>query len=511
MQIQTLEILVVEASDALRAAMVAQLEALGATRITAAAGTADALQRMRGQRFDVVLSGWNTKLMDGLALLKAVRADERLRHVGMVMVTADAGPDEVEEAIASGVSELLVKPYTGTLLQSKLVQSVGRREPAAPPAPRPAGTRHSLLVVDDTPENLQLVAQLFADEYEVRAVRSGERALQICTGDSPPDLVLLDVMMPGMDGFEVARRMREHPTSETIPVVFVTALHETRHEKRGLDLGAVDYVTKPIDPDLLRLRVRNFMRWVDRHKQRQAELDAQIAAARAREGVEELLRHDLRSPIAGVLGAAHLLDQVPGLPVSARRLARLVTVAGTQALDTMNLSGAMLRIEAGTFSYEAEPVDLEELVRQAVDLAGVWRESKSLAFDLATEPAWALADRALCTSVLNNLLRNACEAAPAGSTVRLQVTAGAEVAVTIRNQGAVAQDVRERFFERYVTGGKRGGSGLGTYSARLLTEAQGGHIAMRTSDADDSTELTVSLPCAPVPQLAGADATQGHG
>ena len=103
MQIQALEILVVEASEALRAAMVAQLQGLGARHITAEASPADALQRMRGQRFDVVLSGWNAKLMDGLALLKAVRADERLRDIAMVMVTADADHAQVEEAIASGV------------------------------------------------------------------------------------------------------------------------------------------------------------------------------------------------------------------------------------------------------------------------------------------------------------------------------------------------------------------------------------------------------------------------
>ena len=495
MQIQALEILVVEASEALRAAMVAQLQGLGARHITAEASPADALQRMRGQRFDVVLSGWNAKLMDGLALLKAVRADERLRDIAMVMVTADADHAQVEEAIANGVSELLVKPYTGTLLQAKLEQSVGGREPAPAAAPA-AATRHSLLVVDDTPENLQLVAQLFADEYEVRAVRSGERALQICTGDAPPDLVLLDVMMPGMDGFEVARRLREHPSSEHLPVIFVTALNESRHEKRGLDLGAVDYVTKPIDPDLLRLRVRNFLRGVARHKQRQAEFDAQLAAARQREGVEELLRHDLRNPIAAVQGVAALLQQQEAMPASAQRLVQLVAVAGTQAMDTVNMSGALLRIQNGSFDFEPETVDVERLAREAVELAAVWRESKSLQFSVQTEPALARADTALCASVLNNLLRNACEAAPAGGTVALQVRGGAAVQVCITNPGAVSAAARDRFFERYVTSGKRGGSGLGTYSARLLTEAQGGRVEMETSDAADVTRLTITLPAA---------------
>ncbi len=507
MDIESLGILVVEESDALRAAIVEQLRTLGATRVDAADGGADALTRMQDRPFDVVLSGWNMKVMDGLALLRAIRADERLHNVAMIMVTGDVGQQQIEEAVASGVSELLVKPYTRALLHSKIVGSVEReRRPASVPVPPPApGSTVSptLLVVDDTPDNLQLIAQLFTDRFEVRAVRSGERALQICTSDQPPDLVLLDVMMPGIDGFEVARRMRAHPNSEHIPVIFVTALTSPADERAGLDLGAVDFVTKPIDPELLQLRVSNFMRLVARQKQRQAECDAQLAAARMRESAEELLRHDLRNPLAGVIGAAGLLAKQANLAPPQARLVGLISTAATQAIDLVNLSNAMFRIQTGRFTLAAEPVPIGRLLREALQLAAIWRDSKSLDFRLELPPGeadggpWALGDASLCSSILNNLLRNACEASPAGAAVVIEVDAADTVQVRLGNAGVVPLAARQGFFDRYVTSGKRGGSGLGTYSARLLTEAQGGSITMATDDAAARTTLTVALPRAP--------------
>lgn len=114
----------------------------------------------------------------------------------------------------------------------------------------------AVLVVDDTPDNILLVSDLLRDDYTVKVATSGAKALQICRSH-PPDLVLLDIMMPGMDGFEVMRRLREDPATAGIPVIFLTALADVRHEEQGFALGAVDYITKPISPPTLLARVRS--------------------------------------------------------------------------------------------------------------------------------------------------------------------------------------------------------------------------------------------------------------
>lgn len=126
-------------------------------------------------------------------------------------------------------------------------------------APGPV-VRPTILIVDDAPENLTLLSELLKLLYRVKAARTGEKALQIAQSDDPPDLILLDVMMPGMNGFEVCRRLREDVRTQRIPVIFITAQVAADEEIRGLELGAVDYLTKPINPPTVLMRVDNQLR-----------------------------------------------------------------------------------------------------------------------------------------------------------------------------------------------------------------------------------------------------------
>ena len=119
--------------------------------------------------------------------------------------------------------------------------------------------RATILVVDDTPDNLSVLGELLQPGYVVRAASSGRRALQVAVSDPRPDLILLDVMMPEMDGYEVLRRLRADPETASIPVIFVTAMDSTEEEEHGLELGAVDYITKPLRPAVVLARVRTHL------------------------------------------------------------------------------------------------------------------------------------------------------------------------------------------------------------------------------------------------------------
>jgi len=117
--------------------------------------------------------------------------------------------------------------------------------------------KKTILVVDDTPENIQVLTGILSTHYRIWAATSGEKALSICAAEQPPDLVLLDVMMPGMSGHEVCRRLKADEKLREIPVIFVTAMSEEEDETRGFELGAVDYITKPIKPAIVLQRVRS--------------------------------------------------------------------------------------------------------------------------------------------------------------------------------------------------------------------------------------------------------------
>ena len=166
--------------------------------------------------------------------------------------------------------------------------------------------RPTVLVVDDTPQNLSLMSDLLEDDYAVKLAPSGARALKIVAANLP-DLILLDIMMPDMDGYEVCRRLKADPQSRDIPVIFVTALDGTEDEARGLGLGAVDYLTKPVNPSILHARVRTHLAL---RKQAMAlqewnyTLEARVVEETNRVGRLERLKRFFSPAVADVLLAA---------------------------------------------------------------------------------------------------------------------------------------------------------------------------------------------------------------
>lgn len=165
------------------------------------------------------------------------------------------------------------------------------------------GALPTVLIVDDTPENLTVLGELLQPRYRIRAVNSGERALRALSLQPVPDLVLLDVMMPGMDGYEVLRRMQEDPGLKAIPVIFVTAIDGAESEERGLAMGAVDYITKPINTAIVLARVRTQLE-LKRARDRLADQNDWLEHEVARRLQENLLIQELSVRALACLGEA---------------------------------------------------------------------------------------------------------------------------------------------------------------------------------------------------------------
>lgn len=518
---KSLVFLVVDDFDAMRQVTANQLRQLGAEKILTARDGKDALRYLNSQHVDVVLSDWNMPVMSGLDLLKVMRNNPKLFAKPFIMITAEAERPRIEEAIACGVTSMILKPYSPAQLMVRLEKALLWKPKVAPatPAPEtksspggiakpvarttPAGPevqRSTILIVDDTPDNLTLLSQLLKEDYRIRLAQSGAKALEITTSDNPPDLVLLDIMMPEMDGFEVARRMREHPSSESIPVIFVTAMTSDDARMKGLDLGAVDFITKPIDPVTLKHRVRNFMRYVRIRKELQSEYDHMVEIAQLKEDVAHITRHDMKGPLAGVLGL--LQNLIDDDSVGRRQLEQLKLVEETalQVLNMINLSAELLKIETGRYELKAEPVKVGDILRRIAEIDRATYAGKDLTISVdadvpvGDEMPRSLGDAMLCYSLFQNLLKNACEAAPVASKVSIQLYDQTPLRIVIENKGAVPLDMRGRFFDKYATSGKQGGTGLGTYSAKLLTEAQHGTISLSVDDDKNTTTIELTLP-----------------
>lgn len=140
--------------------------------------------------------------------------------------------------------------------------------------------KKTILVVDDEPVNIKIFMELLRSDYAIKVATDGEKALQIAFSDSPPDLILLDILMPGIDGYEVCRRLKADPRTKDIPIIFITAKGSEEDQTRGFELGAVDYVTKPFSPIVVKARVkthlelkrnRDFLEWMLKERTHQMQ------------------------------------------------------------------------------------------------------------------------------------------------------------------------------------------------------------------------------------------------
>jgi len=359
-----------------------------------------------------------------------------------------------------------------------------------------------LLVVDDTPENIQLLNSVLRKDYRIKAAPNGVRALELASQTPFPSLILLDIMMPGMDGYEVCRQLKANPVTASIPVIFISAKREEDDEMLGFELGAVDYIAKPIRPPVVQARVRTQLSLRQSLQQIEEQKIALEEAARLRDDVERIVRHDLKTPLNSIIGLPPILARRYAFEEKDAALLRSIERSGRKMLDMINRSLDLYKMETGSYPLMAHPLDLLPTLRSVLDeiATSPIARGKTWALTIDGKTAeegmqfWAMAEEMLCYPMFSNLLQNAFDACPEGAVVAVDLTTGdTQVAIRIENPGAVPESIRANFFDKYVTCGKQTGTGLGTYSAKLCAETQRGSIAMEILD-NERTGITVRLP-----------------
>ena len=379
----------------------------------------------------------------------------------------------------------------------------------------------TILIVDDTPDNLSLIAGLLKDTYKVKVAIEGERALKIAQSDSPPDLILLDIMMPGMDGYEVCRRLKADGRTKEIPVIFLTALTAVEDERKGLELGAVDYITKPISPPIVAARVKTHLSLkaaADFLRDKNAFLEQEVARrTRDLEQANELklsfigvASHELRTPLAILLGLtgmalmrkdmpAPLSERLEGIDRAAQRLQYLVD----QLIR-------MLVAERFDQTLSRTPTAMAGLLRQAADDVRPFIEfrGQSLDVDVPDNLGTANVDALKIRDAVNQLLLNAIKFTPDGGRITLQAQRGVNgsLVIQVRDTGVgIDAEALPRMFEPFFTGFDvshhasgsfefgRQGLGLGLSVVKGFVELHGGSVAVQSERGHGST-FSLTLP-----------------
>jgi signal transduction histidine kinase len=250
--------------------------------------------------------------------------------------------------------------------------------------------------------------------------------------------------------------------------------------------------------------VRNHLSLRAAHNQLRAQKQSLEEAAALRDDVERIMHHDLKSPLNGILVATHMLLNETGLesPEEGIELLHMIEKSGYTMLEMISRSLDLYKMEQGIYQFSAQPVDLLPVLRRVINDNGALVRTLRLSVALRHGAVEADAntvfmvpgDATLCYAMLANLVKNAMEASPQNGQITLTLERdGAGAAARIHNQGAVPEAVRAHFFDKYATAGKSGGTGLGTYSARLMAYTMGGDIHFDTSP-EHGTTLTVRFP-----------------
>lgn len=219
------------------------------------------------------------------------------------------------------------------------------------------------------------------------------------------------------------------------------------------------------------------------------DITQRVTYEQFRNDVELIIRHDLKTPLSAFTAVPDLLLQSDNLTEDQREFIRLIRDAGTRMLGMINLSLDLFKMEAGTYCLPDKRFDFAALTAGSVRATDAMGRSLGVGLRLenAQQPVPVRGDEQLCQSLLDNLLKNALEAAPKDSEIRVLVLGEPVPQVRIRNLGEVPLDIRERFFEKYATSGKRMGTGLGTYSAQMVAKAHGGQVLLDTSIPGETT------------------------
>ncbi len=364
-----------------------------------------------------------------------------------------------------------------------------------------------VLVVDDDWRNRKLLRDMLQFRgHEVVEAADGHGAIEQAV-KTKPDVILLDVLMPDMNGFEACSALRAIPELAATPILFITALADREYRLKGIECGANDFLTKPIDSRDVMLRVRNAITMNRLYVQLQRTNAELREVEQLRDRLIRWIVHDMKAPIGGISGYLELLlmdardklgaEQIQYIEEALRSAKRLINMANT-LLD-------IGRLEEKQMPLKLEPADVAALARDAAEELGGIAGEKCVRVEVPREQAWAMADAEVVRRVITNLLDNALRATPHGGAVKLRVgREGDAVRFEVEDNGpGIPEAYRHRVFEKFGMAGIAGekkpySTGLGLHFSKLALETMGGRIGVVSQEGRGST-FWFTLPAAPCP------------
>ncbi len=362
-----------------------------------------------------------------------------------------------------------------------------------------------ILIVDDVEQNVAIASQILRTSgYGIMAAFSGETALRMLE-KRVPDLILLDIMMPGMDGFEVCMKLKQNEKLKSIPVIFLSALSDTEVKVKAFDSGGVDYISKPFhEAEVLarvavHLKIAHLEKIKTDHIQQLTELNSE------KDRLMQIVSHDLRSPVGGIKGLAQILfeGEEAQMPEMVREFAGIIVQTTDTLLNLVNDLLDIAKLESGKFRLNLTEFDIVKTIKNTVRLQEKVAEKKglSLVVDTYDITLKVTADEPKTIQMLNNLISNAIKFTPKDGTVKLSLLLKNDTTFVVKVSDTGVgiptnhlPNIFEKFgkHQRNGTSGEKG-TGLGMPIVKRFVELFGGTIDV-LSTVGVGTTFTIEIP-----------------
>ncbi len=364
----------------------------------------------------------------------------------------------------------------------------------------------TVLIVDDAPENIALISSLLRGICRTKVATDGEKGLEIAAEDSP-DLILLDIVMPGMDGYEVCRRLKADPSTNEIPVIFLTSKSEIDDERMALELGAVDYITKPISSPILMARVTTHLRLYTQNRELRENYKALRRLEELRDNLVHMIVHDLRGPLTLVMGYLDLLvdSQTAIFTLDDRELLQIARASSGILCEMVSAVLDVNRMESEEIQLDLTDCDLAGIAKEALRELEPLKRNRKLHLETPDMSLSLRADKNLLIRVLRNLLGNAFKFTPPDGMISVIIKpAEGRVRVLVQDSGfGIPQDYHAKIFDKFgqvETPGhnRKYSTGLGLTFCKLAIQAHGGRMGLESEVGQGSTfwfELPADGPC----------------
>lgn len=492
--------LVIDVNSSMRQIIASMLRNLGFKNIFVATNQIQAYEILKVESIDLVFCGWQDGKLDGLKVLERVRDNPKTKSVPFIMVTDMIDQDLVRQAVQSGVSEYIVPPFNKKILQKRLERAlkIPIHSSASNVIKRDTRTRFknkgstkdlNILIVDDIPDNIEVIRGILKPHFKIRAVTNGKSVMQICLSDQPPDIILLDIMMPEVDGLTVCKQLKQNPMTQNIVIIFLSALAEADDVVRGLELGAVDYITKPIQPDVVLARVNTHSRLVITKRAVQQQIDSMVSLQQRREKLEASYQKQLAFHSKHAIENINYLDsKLKGNNIVGRAFDQLKYSVNMSQIGIDNLL-TLQQVEERTYKISRSRKETSNFVKRLIQLFMFEIKEKNIEIKLHLDCDAALfSDEKLLTAIIASLLSNAIKFSPRGSQIPITTKElNHHILISINNINEISPKVVDNFYDLFVTTDTEQGSGIGTFAAFKIARYIGAELYYHSSEKHGTT------------------------